>query len=241
MRKTIAAATVTALAAGGVAALAQTGVEDDTRNCVVRAHAETLAANQSARVYEVPKGFAKDANAFATGIYACRYKTGRRFLLGTAWETADDNLPNDRHRHIRSITLSRAIGNAPPRVAFVDTNCVGHPCRSHVIVRTLTTGKVLSRVKAGSPFDHLSLSFSKGAGPSLAWLETSAGGGCADGCKVHLLQRSRDRVLDAGTDIDPELFGAVNTERPGHVCCHGGELAFVWRRAGVVKSARFDQ
>jgi hypothetical protein len=241
VRKAISAAAATAFIAGSVGAVAATtGVEDDTRRCVVNAHAETLVANADARVYEVFKGFSNHANAFRTGIYACRYKTGRKFLLGTTWETADENLPNDRIRYIRSITLSRARGNAPPRVAFVDTNCVGHPCRNHVVVRKLSsTGDVLSREKAGGPFDQLSLGFADGGGPSLAWLESSADGSCAAGCRVHLLQRSRDRVLDQGTDIDPGVFGAVNTERPGRVCCLDGEQVFVWKRGDVLKSAHF--
>jgi hypothetical protein len=241
MRTAVAAALITALVASGVGAIAAgDGTGDDTRRCVVNADATTLLANADARVYEVFKGFAKHANAFRTGIYACRYKTGRRFLLGTTWETADENLPNDRLRFIRSLTLSRARANAAPRVAFVDTNCVGHPCRSHVVIRKLSTGKVISRTEAGSPFDQLSLGFAKGGGPALAWLESSAGGTCSDGCRVHLLKRSGDRVLDEGTDIDPAVFGAVNTERPGRVCCNDGELVFVWKRGGVLKSARFD-
>ena len=239
MRRALLAAAAAALVAGSVGTVAATTGKDDTRRCVVNAGATTLLANADARVYEVFKGFAKNANAFRTGIYACRYKTGRRFHLGTTWETADDNLPNDKLRFIRSLTLSRARANSPPRVAFVDTNCVGHPCRSHVVVRKLSTGDVLSRGRAGSPFDSLSLGFAEGGGPALAWLETSDGGGCSDGCRVHLLKRARDRVLDEGTDIDPGVFGAVNTERPGRVCCNDGEQLFVWKRGGVLKSAHF--
>jgi hypothetical protein len=236
VRKAIAAVVVTALTAGGVGALAATGGKDDARRCVVHASATTLLANSDARVYEVFKGYAKHANAYRTAIYACRYKTGRRLHLGTTWQTADENLGNDRLRLIRSLTLSRAS----PAVGYVDTNCLGHPCRYAVIVRALTDGHVIRRLEAGGPFDQLSLVRDSQNRIALAWLETSVGGGCETGCRVHLVKRSRDRVLDEGTDVDPDVFGAVETSRPGRPCCGSGDHVLVWKRGGVLKSASFD-
>lgn len=236
MRKALAAATVTALAAGGVAALGATNGPDDARKCFPQGGSSTLLANSEARVYEVPKGYAENANAFRTAIYACRYKTGRRFHLGTAWQTADENLPNDRIRYIRGLTLSR--GN--PVVAYVDTNCLGHPCRHRVVLRALTDGDVIRRFKAGGPFDRLSLARDSQHRLALAWLETSTGGDCDEGCRVHLVKRSGDRVLDEGADIDSDAFGAVDTDQPGVPCCNDGEPLFVWKRAGALKSASFD-
>jgi hypothetical protein len=236
MRKSIAAVVAAVLAAGGVGAIAATQGKDDARRCVVHANATTLVANANARVYEVFKGYAVHANAYRTAIYACRYETGRRFHLGTTWQTADENLGNDRLRFIESLTLSPGS----PAVAYVDTNCLGHPCRYHVVVRALTDGHLIRRLRAGGTWDQLSLTRDNRNRIALAWLETSPGGRCDSGCKVHLVKRSGGRVLDQGTDIDPESFGAVGTAHPGRPCCNDGDHLFVWKRTGVLKSASFD-
>ena len=236
MRKAIAAAVASALVAGGFGAMAATSGKDDARKCVVNADATTLVANADARVYEVFKGYAKHANAYRTSIDACRYKTGRRIHLGTTWQTADENLGNDRLRFIRSLTLSPAA----PAVAYVDSNCLGHPCRNHVVVRALTNGHVIRRLEAGGPFDRLSLWHDNKNRPALAWLETGSGGDCTGGCRVHLVTRTENRVLDEGSDIDPGTFGAVDTAEPGRPCCNDGDNLFVWKRGVVLKSASFD-
>jgi hypothetical protein len=236
MRRTIAAAAVTALVAGGVGALAATSGQDDMGRCVVSGEATTLLANASARVYEVPKGHARHANAYRTAIYACRSCSGRRFHLGTTWETEDENIGNDRLRFIRSLTLSR--GN--PVVGYVDTNCLGHPCRYTVILRKLTDGHVVRRFEAGGGFDRLALTRDRKNRLALAWLEASGGGVCDPACRVHLVKRSGDRVVDEGTDIDPYEFGRVDTSSPGRPCCLDGDELFVWKRGGVLKSASFD-
>lgn len=233
---TIATAAVAALVAGGVGAIAATQGKDDARRCVVHADATTLLANADARVYEVFKGYAKHANAYRTAIYACRYKTGRRLHLGTTWQTADENLGNDRLRTIQALTLSRAS----PVVGYVDTNCLGHPCRETVVLRALTDGRVIRHLEAGSTFDRLSLTRDSRNRLALAWLETSQGGTCSHGCRVHLVKPSGDRVLDEGTDVDPHAFGRVDTAGPGRPCCNDGDNLFVWKRGGVLKSASFD-
>jgi hypothetical protein len=238
MRKAIPAAVATALLAGGVTSLAGTPSKDETSRCT-RSGAETLLANPDARVYAVFKGHAQHANAFRTAIYACRYKTGRTFKLGTAWQTSDENVGNDMIRYIRSVTLSRGV--VAPAVAFVDTNCLGHPCRIHVVVRSLGDGHVIRRLKAGGSFDQLNLSVHNHGqgGVALAWLETSAGGTCDSGCRVHLVRHSSDRVLDAGTDIDASVFGRVDNERPG-IVASGNANEFVWKRGNTVKVASFN-
>jgi hypothetical protein len=235
MRKVLTAAVIAAIAAGGVGAVAATTGKDDARRCVVGADATTLLANANARVYEVDRGYASNANAYRTAIYACRYETGRRFHLGTTWQTADENVGNDRLRFIRSLTLSP--GN--PVVGYVDTNCLGHPCRYTVILRRLTDGHVVRRFEAGGGFDRLAVARDRRNRLALAWLEASAGGICDTGCRVHLVKRTGDQVLDEGTDIDPEVFGPVDTALPGRPCCNDGDRLFVWKRGGVLKSASF--
>jgi hypothetical protein len=150
MTKTIAAAFAAAMVVGAAGAVAVTKHKDDAARCVTHQRATTLVANADARVYSVFKGYAKHANAYRTQINACRYDTGRKIVVGTASQTADENLPNDRIRYLRSLALSRATGDTPPGIAFVDTNCLGHPCRSMVVVRTLRSGNVVYRVHAGS-------------------------------------------------------------------------------------------
>src|SRR4051812_34049133 len=104
MRRTIAAAAAaaTAMVMGAVGAIAATQHKDDAANCVASKRATTLDANGDARAYSIFKGYAKKANAFRTQVHACRYKTGRDIVLGTASQTADENLPNDRLRFIRN-------------------------------------------------------------------------------------------------------------------------------------------
>jgi len=240
MKTAISAAVATALVAGGVTSMAATQSNDDTSRCV-RSGAQTLLGTRDARVYAVAKGYAKHANAFRTGVYACRYKTGKTFTLGTAWQTADENIGNDRIRYIRSVTLSPNVGGGAPAVAFVDTNCLGHPCAFHVVVRSLGNGHVIRRLKAGGSFDQLKLSVHNhnGGGMALAWLETSAGGNCDSGCKVHLVRRSSDKVLDTGTDIDASVFGRLDNERPGIIEL-GNANDFVWKRGNTVKVASFN-
>ena len=240
MKTAISAAVATALVAGGVTAIAATQSKDPTTSCV-RSGAHTLVSNVDARVYSIFKGYPQHANAFRTGIFACRYKTGKTLNLGTAWQTADENLGNDKIRYIRSLTLSPNAGNVAPAVAFVDTNCLGHPCAFSVVVRSLGDGHVIRRLKAGGSFDQLNLSVNNhnGGGVALAWLETSSGGNCDSGCKVHLVTRSRDKVLDAGTDIDSSVFGRVDNERPG-IVASGNSNDFVWKRGNTVKVASFN-
>jgi hypothetical protein len=240
MRKTIAAALAAVMVMAAVGAIAATKQKDDAARCVTHKSATTLVANADARVYSVFKGYAKHANAYRTAVYACRYKTGRTIKLGTAWQTADENLPNDRLRFLRNIVLSRNVADTPPGVAFVDSNCLGHPCQFTVVVRSLGSGDVVYRVDAGSAFDELSLGVGKGGRLTLAWLEESPGGTCDDGCRIHLLKHKGDEVLDEGTDIDPSYFGALDSARRGVPCCGDGANVFVWKRGDALKSASFD-
>ncbi|HEX8053329.1 MAG TPA: hypothetical protein VF517_10070 [Thermoleophilaceae bacterium] len=238
MKKTIAIAATAALAAGGVGAVAATKTKDATSRCVVNG-AETVTANNDLRVYALDKGFKDDSSA--TGLYACRYSTGKRVSLGTAYVSNDDEGGSGPIRYIRDISLSEDLNDgSAPAVAFVDTNCVKNPCKSEVVVKSMVTGKTTRRFKAGSPFDYLELSFPTDQdGLAIAWLETSAGGTCEQGCRVHLIKESGDKVLDEGTDIDADTFGALANDHPGVI--HSlGTNEFVWKRGATVKIASFN-
>ncbi|MDQ3935340.1 MAG: hypothetical protein M3340_12010 [Actinomycetota bacterium] len=239
MKKAIAAACVAALAAGAVVAVGQSPKQDETSRCVVSG-ARTVVANEDVRVYSREKASRDDSQA--TGLYACRYSTGRRVALGTAYvpfsDEPDDSAPV---RYIRDISLSDEAGGTTPRVAFVDTNCVNRdPCSVEVVVKSLGNGKTERRFKAGGPFDMLDLSVPTDQdGIAIAWLETSPNGSCESGCRVHLVKESGDKVLDEGTDIDSDLFGSVANDRPG-VIPASGTNEFVWRRGATVKVASFN-
>jgi hypothetical protein len=236
MKKTLAVAAAAALAAGGVGAVAATNTKDETSRCVVNG-AHTVTANDDVRVYELDKGFRGDSSA--TGLYACRYSTGKRVALGTAYVPNDDN-GGGRARFIRDVSLSDEAGGTTPVVAYVDTNCIGGPCTSEVVVKSLGTGKTTRRFKAGSPFDHLALSVPTDQdGIAIAWLETSAGGDCATGCRVHLIKESGDKVLDEGTDIDASRFGRLENDQPGVIDTLGTN-DFVWKRGNTLKVASFN-
>ena len=236
MKKTIVVATVAALAAAGVAAQAGPKVKDASARCVVT-NAQTLAANEYARVYGVDAGYR--GNAFLTKIYACRYSTGRKVYLGTTRVQDDENVSGTPVRYIRDLSLSDESSD-PPGVAYVDTNCTRSPCTLTVVVRSLGSGAVVRRLKAGSPFDQVELSQPTDQdGFALAWLESSAGGSCDDGCRVHLVKNSGDRVLDEGADIDSDLFGELHDDRPGII--HSlGTNTFIWKRGATIKSASYN-
>jgi hypothetical protein len=205
---------------------------------VVPSGARTVVANNDVRVYSREKGFAN--NASRTGLYACRYSTGRRIALGTAYVRDDENVDSGPIRYIRDISLSDEAGGTTPAVAYVDTNCIQDPCRVEVVVKSMKDGKTMRRMKAGSPFDFIELSVPTDQdGIAIAWLETSAGGTCDTGCRVHLVKESGDKVLDEGTDIDSNTFGTLANDHPGII--HSlGTNQFVWKRGDTVKIASFN-
>jgi hypothetical protein len=207
VKRTIVVATVTALAAAGVAAQAGPSEKDETSRCVVSG-AETLTANEYVRVYGVDAGY-RD-NAFLTKV-----------------------------RYIRDLSPSDE-SDVPPGIAYVDTNCTRDPCTVSVVVRSLRDGKVVWRKKAGSPFDQVVLSQPTDQdGLALAWLETSAGGVCDEGCRVHLVKNSGDKVLAEGTDIDDEVFGELDDDRPGIIHSLGSNT-FVWKRGETLHASSFN-
>lgn len=237
MRRAIAVAATAAIAAGGVGAVAATKPKDETGRCVVNG-AHTVVANNDVRVYELDKGYR--GNSSATGLYACRYSTGKRVALGTAYVNNDETGDGGLVRYIRDISLSDEAGGTTPRVAYVDTNCAKDPCRVEVVVKSLGSGKVERRFKAGSPFDYVELSVPTDQdGIAIAWMETSAGGTCEQGCRVHLIKGSGDKVLDEGTDIDADMFGTLANDRPG-IVHSGGTNEFVWKRGSTIKAASFN-
>jgi hypothetical protein len=240
MKKLIAVATASALAAGGVSAIAASKSKDELSRCVVNG-ARTVTSNDDVRVYELDKGF--KGNSSATGLYACRYATGKRVAIGTAYVNNDETGDGGLVRYIREITISPELGGVPARVAWVDTNCVNRdPCSVEVVVKSLATGKVERRFKAGGPFDKLELAVPTDQdGIAIAWVETANTGGTCEGagCRVHLIKESGDKVLDQGTDINPDRFSELRTDSPGIVRA-GGRNEFVWEKAGVLKLASFN-
>jgi hypothetical protein len=238
VKKAIAAAAVAALIAGAAGAVAVTKTKDVTSRCVVPSGAETLVVNNDVRVYSRDKGYGD--NAFKTGIYACRYSTGKRIALGTAYVRDDENVDSGPIRYIRDISLSDEAGGTTPAVAYVDTNCIKDPCKLEVVVRSLGDGKVMRRFKAGSPFDYVELSVPTDQdGIAIAWMETSAGGSCDGGCRVHLIKNSGDKILDEGTDIESDTFGTLANDHPGII--HSlGTNDFVWKRGSTLKMASFN-
>ena len=240
MKKLIAVATASALVAGGVGAVAATKSKDEISRCVVRG-AHTVTSNDDVRVYELEKGFR--GNSSATGLYACRYSTGKRVALGTAYVNNDETGDGGIVRYIRDISLSAELGGVTPRVAYVDTNCVNRdPCTVEVVVRSMGTGKVERRFKAGGPFDRVDLAVPTDQdGIAIAWLETANTGGTCEGggCRVHLVKESGDKVLDQGTDINPDRFAALENDSPG-IVRSGGHNEFVWEKGGVLKVASFN-
>jgi hypothetical protein len=237
MKKLIAVATASALAAAGISAVAATNTRDATSRCVVSG-AETIAANIDIRVYARDKGFKDDSSA--TGLYACLYRTGKRVALGTAYVPNSDE-GDGPTRYIRDISLSDDLNDGSiPVVAFVDTNCLKGPCTFDVVLKSMRDGKTLRRFKAGSPFDQVELSFPTDQdGIAIAWLETSQGGVCEQGCRVHLIKESGDKVLDEGTDIDSDHFGTLNNDHPGII--HSlGTNEFVWQKGATVKIGSFN-
>jgi hypothetical protein len=240
MKKLIAVATASALVAGGVGAIAATKSRDEISRCVVSG-AHTVTSNDDVRVYELDKGFR--GNSSATGLYACRYSTGKKVALGTAYVNNDETGDGGIVRYIRDISLSDRAGGTTPRVAYVDTNCVNRdPCTHAIVVKSMGSGKVERRFKAGGPFDYLELSVPTDQdGIAIAWLETANNGGTCEGggCKVHLIKESGDKVLDQGTDINPDRFSALVTDRPG-IVRSGGSNEFVWEKGGVMKVASFN-
>jgi hypothetical protein len=240
MKKLIAVGASCALIAGGVTAIAHTTSKDATSRCVVPKGAENLVANTDMRVYTQERASKDDSQA--TAIYACLFRTGKRVALGTAYVPFSDE-GDGPIRYIRDISLSEDLndpGSSPPSVAYVDTNCMKDPCTHQVVVKSLHTGKTTRRMKAGGPFDQLTLSFPTDQdGLAIAWLETSLGGNCENGCKVHLVKESGDKVVDEGTDIDSDRFGTLDTDHPGIIYSRGSN-EFVWEKGGVMKVYSFN-
>ena len=236
MKRTIAAATVAALAAGGIAADAAKRAPDASTKCGKRG-ATTLTASSDVRVYTVEL---KDGSGTSrTGVYACRFKTGKHFRLAIAAVPFDDD-STASSRYIRSIKISNDYGDGVgPGVAYVVSNC-RTTCSARVIVRSLTRGKVVMSLEAGSPFDPIALSQPTDQGGfALAWLETSTDGSCDAGCRVHLVKKSGDKVIAEGTDIDDEVFGLLDDESFG-VIASSGTNSFVFKVGETVRLGNFN-
>jgi hypothetical protein len=236
MKRTIVAATVAALAAGGIVADAAKRSPDPSTKCGKRG-ATTLTGSGDVRVYTVElKG---GAGTSRTGVYACRFKTGKHFRLAIAAIPYDDD-STAASRYIRSIKISDDYGDGVgPGVAYVVSNC-RTSCTARVIVRSLTRGKVVMNLKAGSSFDQIALSQPTDQGGfALAWLEASADGSCDAGCRVHLVKKSGDKVIAEGTDIDHEVFGLLDDESFG-IIASSGSNSFVYKVGETLKLASFN-
>lgn len=240
MKKAIVAAATAALIAGGVAADAATNKPPKQARVASKcfaAKSDTLTADTDVRVYSVDL---KDgATVSRSAIYACRYKTGKRFLLGVA-KVAFDDESTAATQYIRQIRLSIDYGDGVgPGVAYVVSKCTD-TCTARVIVRSLRTGKVKMNLKAGGPFDQIALSQPTDQGGfALAWLETSPDGSCESGCKVHLVKKKGDKVLAQGTDLSYDVFGLLDDDGPG-IIESGGSNTFIWKQGDSVKVSSFN-
>jgi hypothetical protein len=235
VKKTIVAASLAALIAGGITAEAAKHHANPATKCAAP-RGFTLAGSRDGRVYTAemkPKG-----GASRTAVYACRYKTGKRFLLTVAKTRLGDDPNPDLSiaaRYIREIQL--ADSDYGPRVAYVLSDCTD-TCTSKVVVRSLGTGKTLLSRKAGGGFDQIALSQGQSRF-KLGWIETSYDGTCEQGCRVHVVTTKADKVLAEGTDIDPEVFGVTNGESPGIVYSSNASW-FVYKVGDTFKVASAD-
>jgi hypothetical protein len=236
MKRTIVAATAAALIASGITAEAAKNRVNPATKCATP-RGETLVGSGDVRVFTADRKDTREASR--TAIVACRYKTGKSFLLGVVVSPFDDD-SDAASRYIRDISISNDYGDGVgPGVAYVVANCKAS-CDSHVIVKSLRKGKVVMNKKAGSPFDQIALSQPTDQGGfALAWLETSAGGTCEQGCRIHLLKNSGDKVVAEGTDIDSDVFGLLDDESFGIVAASGTN-SFVYKIGDTVRLANFN-
>jgi hypothetical protein len=239
VKKAIVAAATAAVIAGGISAEAAKHKVNPATKCATP-RGETLVGDGDTRVYTVQ--LKPTANTDRTAIYACRFKTGKRFSLGVAKTTFDDAPPTASSHYIRQIRLSGDYGDGVgPGVAYVTSDCTATKCSSaRVIVKSLRTGKNAMNLKAGGPFDQVALSQPTDQGGfALAWLETSPDGSCDAGCRVHLVKKKGGKVLGSGTDIDSDVFGLLDDEGHG-IIASGGSNSFIWKQGDTIKLGDFN-
>jgi hypothetical protein len=236
VKKTIVVAATAALIAGGVTAEAAKNHVNPATKCAAP-RGETLVGSTDVRVFTADLKPTNDASR--TAIFACRFKTGKRFLLGVVKSPFDDTSAAPS-RFIRDITISDDFGDGVgPGVGYVVADCA-QSCKTRVIVRELRKGRTTMNLKGGGPFDQIALSQPTDQGGfALAWLKTSADGSCDSGCQVHLVKKKGDKVLAEGKDIDSDVFGLLDDESFG-IIASGGTNSFIYKVGDTIKLGDFN-
>ena len=174
---------------------------------------KTIAANVKLRVFTFRK-----SGSDTTTMYACRLKTGKRFILASAQEAGGTGT---------AVSLVRVAGNfvvwdAQP---FDDSqrynpSFQGFP--SSVNALDPSTGQTRTAPAAtGNPAASTVTALVLQLGGSFAWIGSGAT------LEVHRFDASGDTVVDSGSDVDPASLAA-------------GGAQLYWLRAGVAHSVPFS-
>lgn len=218
-RITLSVLIVVALLALASAADAAKGHKKTLPTCP-SAHARTMLADAQAEVYLLPEHFGGRGGVEPTEIFGCAFDTRRSYVLGEP--TPKAGTPSG----ISGITLETLSGTI---VAYEAGS--GGPTGADwvVVVRDLSTGKVLHSVPTGTPAHPkpprveggLTIR-DVGIGPAksivvksdgaVAWIAQDAvEGSTYTSYQVHALDKTGSRVLASGPNIEPHSLALAGS------------------------------
>jgi hypothetical protein len=155
----------------------------------------TIEASAAIRVFSL-----RNKRTDAVDFYACRYKTRRRFLMGSAEDLGGSG---------DAIGIVRIAGRFVAWVSqpFDDSerynpDFTGFPSTVQAI-DTRSGAKRSAPATTGNPSSSSVTSLVLHASGALAWLGADGAGN-----QVHRYDSSGDRVLDSGSDIQPDSLAA---------------------------------
>jgi hypothetical protein len=210
-RVAICTATVLALLLAGGPASAARGHKMPTR--CPPGHSHLITADTQAQVYLRPEGSGPPGDFQPEEIFGCAYGAKRLYALGGPPGFSSQGGGELTHYTLAGVVL------AYESFGLTDFPGPGLPERQrHVVVTNLRTGRMLQRVPTGT-----SSPSSVGVGPvvtlvvksdgAVAWIagNTKEADEHATSYEVHAVDRTGNRLLASGAEIDPHSLALAGS------------------------------
>lgn len=202
----------------------------DPYPCATKRPSRTLARAESGRVFAIATGTKDDYQR--QKVYVCNARTGRVFYLGIDIAALGDDTSPTFLRRIMAPTLARTTVAWVVNAFNPSTNTSTNQLRQI----SLGSGRVLRTVTVGSAFVRPLPADNS----YLAWIDQAANGSCTPTCTVHVFNRQGDRVVDSGSDIEPDSFARDPGDAVGASTTVGSVARIFWIKGGEARTATYS-